>query len=421
MDSVDFAVVSANCEKISAQRPGPSYLLVHNGEFVYPVKVTVSQKKESVKISSLNNPDLQLSFAHKSLDLQASVFDISGSPMVNQQVLLDWTKTGTGAEDITMDIDNARNIATLRAPELPTNRQTITVTACLHGSTTACHSVNVAIQEHKEVTNFRLLRVRFDIMDDQTAKDLFGRKAVDEYFIAKVRLFNAIRKGDEDFGNSILVYSESLEAKVAVEFKQEKGEWMTLTEAYAKRRWFPNDITNPITDDSGTNRRCESIKQTNFFVPYRPLTFEMVANTQDRRNERSGRSRLLLIMNGASSLASIVTSIAVPGPSSDLPLGLDKFRNLAIPAFEKLFPSMNEVQRQNIISMVMKPLEEIPFGSDITRVVFFPKRAMQGVIVSGDELQSDPTQAVKLQLRISGIAIADACAQAAVIKKTSTP
>ncbi len=420
IDNTAIATVSPNCEKITAIKPGPAYLLINNGNTVIPVKITVVQKKATVKLSAVNSSNLEISFANKSLALQATAFDVSENKMDDQRVLLDWSVSGTGSENMTLDIDNSSNQAVLRAPALPTNSQSIAVKVCLHGSTTECDTINVAVQEHKEVTNFRLLRVRFDMMDDQTAKDLFGKKALDEYFIAKVRLFNAIRRGDEDFGNSILVYSESLQAMVAVDYREAKGEWLSLTQKYATR-WFDKDkgITQPDIDlNPNVNNRCERIPQKNFFIPYRPLTFEMVANTQDRRNERSTRSRILLVMNGASSLASIVTSIAVPGPGSDLPLGLDKFRNLAIPSFEKLFPSMNEVQRQNIISMVMKPLEEIPFGSDITRVVFFPKRAMQGVIVSSDK-DEDPKKAIRLELRISGIAIADACAEAAVIKKTT--
>jgi hypothetical protein len=103
-----------------------------------------------------------------------------------------------------------------------------------------------------------------------------------------------------------------------------------------------------------------------------------------------------------------VTAIAVPGPSSDLPLGLDKFRNLLIPSFERLFPSMREVQRQNIISMAMRPLEEVPFGSDITRVVFFPKKPIKGAIPS-------------TEIRIAGISISDSCAEVAVVKKNGQP
>jgi hypothetical protein len=143
----------------------------------------------------------------------------------------------------------------------------------------------------------------------------------------------------------------------------------------------------------------------------------MVLNTQDRRDNRSTRSIVLKTMNGLSSLASFVTAIAVPGAGSDLPLGLDKFRNLLIPSFEKLFPSLNEIQRQNITSMVMRPLEEIPFGSDITRVLFFPKKSIEGVLLRSKTNSGGKGRVV--EFRISAVSISDACAEAGIIKKTT--
>lgn len=300
------------------------------------------------------------------------------------------------------------------------------------------------------VGGFRPLKIRLDMLDRQTARDLFGRKAVDEYFIAKVRLFNVIGKADEDFGNSILVYSESLEVKVAVEWRQrgdkivtnipvwehendgrpkktqngdfiqakdgngqllfsKSSNWQTLDEATATK-WFNLPIT--VDYDNPVFKKCRIIKQDGMFVPYRPLTHEMVSNTQERRDSRSWRSRLLLTLNGVASATSFVTSIAVPGSSSDLPLGLEKFRNLLIPSYEKLFPSLNEVQRQNISSMVMRPLEEIPFGSDITRILFFPRRTINGVLLNQPNARNT-------ELRISAISISDACAEAGIIKKAT--
>src|SRR5690606_15367792 len=127
-------------------------------------------------------------------------------------------------------------------------------------------------------------------------------------------------------------------------------------------------------------KNCSAVSSPEFFVPYRPMTFEMIFNTYERRDERNLRNRILLVANGTSSVVTFVSSVAVPGANSDLPLGLDKFQNLLIPSFEKLFPSTREVQRQNIVSMVMRPLEEVPFGSDITRIVYIPRKPIKGLI-----------------------------------------
>lgn len=115
-------------------------------------------------------------------------------------------------------------------------------------------------------------------------------------------------------------------------------------------------------------------------ITYRPFTFEMIVNTVDRRDERTMRSRIFKILNFVSFGLSTVTAVAVPPKGSDLPLGIEKFGNVAIPGLEELFPNLKEQHRQNIVAQTMKPIEEIPFGSDITRVIFIPKKSIRGLI-----------------------------------------
>ena len=105
-----------------------------------------------------------------------------------------------------------------------------------------------------------------------------------------------------------------------------------------------------------------------------------------------------------------MTTLAVPGPGNVLKPGLDNVKNLLIPSFEKLFPSLSELQHQNINSMVMHSFEEIPFGSDITKVLFFPRRRIFGVL-------TDQPRAKYTELRISAVSISDACAEVGIIKK----
>jgi len=287
----------------------------------------------------------------------------------------------------------------------------VRVSAKIRNSTLAAKVVSFDVKD-RTVQGFTLLRIRIDLLDSQTAKDLFGKKANDEFYIAKIRLFNKAKNANDEFGDSILVYSESLEISVQLQMKGANG-WQSLD---------PRKTLDPATNKTVTEyekyfgppynpfdgkQACRDPIQPNFDARYRPYTFDIVANTHDRRDERSTRSRILTVANGISSLASFVTAIAVPGPSSDLPLGLEKFKNLLIPSFEKLFPSMREVQRQNIISMVIRPLEEIPFGSDITRILFIPKGKLIGMI-------SDKV------FRIGGVSTTGACAEVGIIKKTGS-
>jgi hypothetical protein len=160
------------------------------------------------------------------------------------------------------------------------------------------------------------------------------------------------------------------------------GPLAELTEAdfraRPRRTAAPGAAEEPTPEEEKTDPPCRGV------ITYRPFTFEMMVNTLDRRDERSRRSRVFKVLELVGTGTSFVTSIAVPGPSSDLPLGLEKYRNLLLPGLDKLFPSYKEQQRQNIVSQAMKEIEEIPFGSDITRVIFIPKRNIHGLLRGHD-------------------------------------
>ena len=160
-------------------------------------------------------------------------------------------------------------------------------------------------------------------------------------------------------------------------------------------RWYPaskNDLlksqmeegdylgTNKSDDYDSNKSRGDGEPTCIDTITYRPFTFEMMVNTVDRRQERSPKTWMFKVLNFIGLGASTVTAVAVPGTSSDLPVGLDKFGNFLIPGLEQLLPSYKEQYRQNIVSQAMKPIEEIPFGSDITRVIFIPKKSIKGLI-----------------------------------------
>jgi hypothetical protein len=48
---------------------------------------------------------------------------------------------------------------------------------------------------------------------------------------------------------------------------------------------------------------------------------------------------------------------------------------------EKIWPSLRETERQNIINETMKPIEEIPYGSDFNRTIFFPKGSFRRIVM----------------------------------------
>ena len=324
-----------------------------------------------------------------------------GLPVPDAQV--EWTLSDADKEFVRIVSQGGTQVTVEGLKAAPTG---VTLTATLKNPITDPALTNSLVIKVKDLTptGFAPLRIRIDLLDSQTAKDLFGKKAADEFFISKIRLFNNLKNANGEFGDSILVYSESLEIRVQLERKDPNSStgWTSIKDADYRRLFG-----EPEVQDIPGIPACKDRPQPNFVARYRPYTFEIVANTHDRRDERSVRSRILTVAEGLSSLASFVTAIAVPPSSSDLPLGLDKFKNLLIPSFEKLFPSMKEVQRQNIISMVIRPLEEIPFGSDVTRILFIPKGKLIGMIPQD-------------VYRIGGVSTTGACAEVGIIKKTGS-
>lgn len=265
---------------------------------------------------------------------------------------------------------------------------------------------NALIRILPTVASFAKLRVRLNIMDDRTVADLFGEKTAKEFFVARVRLNNNLKKTDdgEDLrGESILAFSESIEVAVGMEKRAPQKQQWWMGGKKSADPWRPmtrNEVELMSStgaawlDLSSFSTRAISKWQTSVVssspdspspscrgvLTYRPYTFEMIVNSSDPRYERSRRAKTFRMLNGIGTLASFITSVAVPGPQSDIPLGIEKFSNLLIPGLQKLFPDIRDTQRQNIVSMTMQPIEEIPFGSDLSRVLFFPKGAFQGML-----------------------------------------
>jgi hypothetical protein len=245
-------------------------------------------------------------------------------------------------------------------------------------------SDTLVVQLLREVAGFAPLKVRLNIMDDQTATDLYGKVTANEYFVTRVRLNNNLSASSDPAlqGGSILAFSESIEVAVQYEKRElgkkkeggmkSKAEWEPVTDV--DLQYFEDGANDFASPDLHVDPRCKG------FITYRPYMFEMMVNSVDRRDERSARSKTLRILQTVGTLASIVTSVAVPGPQSDFPLAIEKYNSLLLPGFEKLWPTLRETNRQNVVSQTMKNIEEIPFGSDLARVLFFPKREFRGLL-----------------------------------------
>lgn len=305
----------------------------------------------------------------------------------------------------------AKRAATERARRLRRARRPSVIPILAEARSTANPDLTIhgtAYVQLREITKFQPLSVKLNVMDDTTAKDLYGGVAASEYYILMVRLFNDLRDDETKryTGASIIVYSGSVEVAVNLEkqydeksksIKKKSGNSSSTPNSkdsyVADGKWYELDpvadlhdafadtsytTKNPSPDETalpfGSDPVCEDT------ITYRPLMFEMVVNTADRREGRSLRSKVFDTLELVGLGTSFSSAIRFPRPGRDLPIISDRFTNLLVPGLEKLFPSLQEQHRQNIVSQVMKPLEEVPFGSDVTRVLFIPKRPLRGIM-----------------------------------------
>lgn len=229
-----------------------------------------------------------------------------------------------------------------------------------------------AVNVRTEDVSFKPLSITIEVLPESDVADIFGRRASKEFFVAEVSITNNIR-GSDGVGSSILIFSQNLRAAVSYEGKFNGGKraGAQVKPEIPKDQWI--EIT-PGMDGHPNQSNCTRHPWLRRAYPY-----DTMVDTVNPREDRDLRSRALLFATSLSTVTSFVTAIAVPPSSSDLPLGLDKFKNLLIPGFERLFSDKRETHRQQILQKVLQPIEEVAFGQQLTKYVFFPKRTFTGV------------------------------------------
>lgn len=439
-------------------------ILISDGaSFTKKLFVTVKTSPANLRISQ-NRTEVVVG---EKINMSASILDDEGEPISGT---IEWSlETGTDSEYVSVPT-NGQAIEVLGL-KVPPGKKPIRIVAKVKEDNTIIDRTVIFVRGERNVVGFHPIDVRIDMLDDRTAKDLFGGPASKEYHIAKIRIVNELDR-DQNGGpaSSVLFFSDALEVQVSLEKQAMKNggnrwtalnrediqyvnNWQTcdadrtlelkkeqtkltggqacaLLEEEAKiecKRIYPdkNDSNkmrlceidaelekltcqqkviqiagNCGCDENDTNclMRCKfcsintaASNNTNYasgvnglrsgqWIPFRPFVYQVVANTHDRRTGRSKRSRIFLGANMLGSALSFGTSFLVPKPGSDLPIFLEKYQNLLIPTAEKLFPSLREVERQNIVSLILPPIVEVPFGTDVSKYVFFPKKSIFGVL-----------------------------------------
>ena len=265
---------------------------------------------------------------------------------------------------------------------------TVQIYATTNAGTQADASV---IVEVSSVGGFEPVDIQLNIMDDKTAGDLFGDVTAKEFYVTRIRVFNTLNNsGDAALqGKSILAFSESTTAKVVIEKEYDPGKktgdifvhqvdptkgqsimvkppkgWSVVTDADLHRE-FPSDSSYPD-------------RETPHVFTYRPYVYELMLNSVDARYQQEPRYKVRRSLQAIGLAGSFLTGLRF-WRGSALPF-FNAFNGVLLGNYDTILPSLNESQRQNLVTQAMQPLEQVAFGSDIAKVLFFPKSEFSGVL-----------------------------------------
>jgi len=451
----DSRIITIADNKVSVQQAGgqPGLLVKPKFGSSSPQTVFFSATAKPSRIKLITNN--YKAYVKTPLQFVAVAVDESGNLLPEDTKKIVWRVASTDSQYLSLR-DTGNGEATIIP--LKFNENPVFITAKIEGTNIEELKAPVLISNEQNIMGFSNIELRLNPMEDITAKDLFGSQAVKDYYVAKLRIFNKVPESQNGGpSSSILFFSEGLEINVSLlkrPLEKIKGvdKWDELDDddvmfinnwEYIPFRDNPDIIKYVIKGEQPDSEMNINLDRLKFFyekycdekrfseeiekeskkaikeyrhlcsesssrlrlsmrnwIPFRPYAFLIIASTHDRRSDRSSRSRLMQAANALSSFTSFATAFSRPVNNSGLVYGLDKYSNLLVPAFEKLFPSKREVQRKNIIDMVLQPLEDVPYGKEVNKIVFVPKKPITGVL-PGYEVKISTMSVYKIKAEAS--------------------
>ena len=129
---------------------------------------------------------------------------------------------------------------------------------------------------------------------------------------------------------------------------------------------------------SVTVRSPESVIPYQF--RYRPYGYQVVIDSAFIRFDRQKQGEPYTIFSAMATVVSFLNGADVALRGSTTTNVLDKFSNLLMPGLQKLFHMHDDEHVSNLTKHIMKPIEEIPFGSSVSKLLIFPKRPFKGIV-----------------------------------------
>lgn len=398
-----------------------------NGE----AKIAIVPSGGSIRLSP---PTLTL-FGGQQGTVEAKAFDRSNKAIPDAHV--SWELMGGGdAAVLTPQSDTMLMLTVSSDPSKIPPTGILTIVASTPAPDGSVINTQMAVKV-VGATGFTRVRGSLEMLDYRTAKDLYGSQTAEDFFVAKITLLNDL--GADLAGSSILVFSSSLEVGVNMQKAECAGakpprhkckkdgkevKWEPVRYRDLRRLGLPVDYPlNPdalprrfapgaprsefdesivytcddiwyeeqrvqLTAEEEKNEQVRLAKQRDHDdrvaasrlrqLHYRPYPYDMVVKSFDPRDQRTTRSLTFRALTFAGSVASFVTGVPNFGASKQFIAVNEKFANVLVPALAAAWPSMRETQRQNLVSDTMHPIEEIPYASSLTKMIFLPKYPFQG-------------------------------------------
>ena len=408
--------------------------------------------------------------AHVSVTVEAKASKIEFTPSVatlrrNSESVVVATVKGTDGEDIdgrviwklkdTADgeyvemIEEGDNRLRLRLRKIPAGDDTKQIVITATSGDGFPEDFRAWTERTFEVTDFAMLRMYLDPLDSTTLKNDFGSQLYKNYFVMKATLNNIVPNKDGEYYRApILVYNQSIEAKVMIEYQDPwDNKWKPARQTQLIPNLIRTEAPKPTEDrndmwrntfnwldkqDEGDYlviperrvtdlKKCQVVEQLDYMYPIQPLKYETILLTQESRENGKWKHKILTALLGLSSLTSFITNIV--GAGGDWPLGQTQFSNLMIPSYQKFFPDRREIHKDHLIQEMMLPLLEVPFGSQESKYLLFPKGEQPVSIPikrkTGNGKAGTWDSSTIKKIRIIGVSASDACANVAVIKKTN--
>jgi hypothetical protein len=254
------------------------------------------------------------------------------------------------------------------------------------------------------VTAFTHLRVNLSPLDQMTAQDLFGKVLARHYYVARVRIFNDARSADKSLLQStVLAFASSLEVGVVLEKRwvdlnykdaslptppADTSQWSKVVAEADFADIVDADTLGRLKSEAALSKVTDATKKSAAALfdaascadvfRYRPISTDSMAITVDQRYARSTRGVIFTALAAVGSAAGFIGAISNVGSSYGKTLSA--YSTILVPGLTAVWPNLTEPQRQNILAYGMKGIEEVPFGSEIARYVFFPKDEIVGVL-----------------------------------------